>query len=431
MRWLERKVAPLLLLLFTGGGWSVSAVTLDGVDVPIHHVPSKVCKECHTDIYKQWSGSMHAQSSALKDPIHGAFYRQVAGDPTTEGVKNAGTYPVCLQCHAPNAAKDGKTKLDENVAYSEGVNCVACHTLEKYLGIHREDGKMQLGVQSYSASEQLQGANAFFHEQGVAADRLRAGFEESGDLNPHLGRSNLGKPYMSEEDVKELDLPMARNSMLKGSQACLGCHDKRNNPNRVALCQTGDEYKEGKSRETCQSCHMPVVNGVMSHAMGGGHDTAMLKRAVVLDLELDRKGGELMVAVSLENHQPHNVPTGAPFRNLVVKLTAHSKQGDVLWQNYKKHPMKEDRKAYLAYGMVDDHGKPAPPPKATQAGQDSRLKPFEKRVLNYTIAAAEVDTVRAEVFYNLLWAGLVKKLKHLPDDLKQPKRIAWAEAKVK
>ena len=32
---------------------------------------------------------MHAQSTALKDPIPGTFYRAVVGEPTAEGVKKA------------------------------------------------------------------------------------------------------------------------------------------------------------------------------------------------------------------------------------------------------------------------------------------------------------------------------------------------------
>ena len=32
---------------------------------------------------QRWKGSMHAQSTALEDPIHRAFYKKVVGDPTT------------------------------------------------------------------------------------------------------------------------------------------------------------------------------------------------------------------------------------------------------------------------------------------------------------------------------------------------------------
>ena len=125
----------------------------------IHHVSAEVCKSCHQDVYRQWSQSMHAQSTALSDPIHATFYKMVVGDPTQEGVvhKASGKFPVCLQCHAPNAARDKTTKLDANVAYSEGVNCVACHTLSSYKGIQGEGGKLRLGLKAYELSDKIQG----------------------------------------------------------------------------------------------------------------------------------------------------------------------------------------------------------------------------------------------------------------------------------
>ncbi|MDX1334595.1 MAG: cytochrome c family protein, partial [Gammaproteobacteria bacterium] len=99
-----------------------------------HEVSSKLCSSCHVQIYKEWEGSMHAQSTALKDPIHGAFYRKVIGDPTKEGVTKKDKYPVCLRCHAPNAAIQGKTKLDAKPAFKEGVNCILCHTIDGFKG---------------------------------------------------------------------------------------------------------------------------------------------------------------------------------------------------------------------------------------------------------------------------------------------------------
>lgn len=61
------------------------------VNEPLKHVSAKECKTCHEEIYSQWKGSMHANSTALKDPIHGKFYQAVIGDPTQEGIKQKGT----------------------------------------------------------------------------------------------------------------------------------------------------------------------------------------------------------------------------------------------------------------------------------------------------------------------------------------------------
>ena len=142
----------------------------------IHQVSAEVCQTCHQDIYKQWKGSMHAQSTALTDPLHGAFYQQEAGSPTEEGVlhKKSGKYPVCLSCHAPNAAIDKTTKLDAKPAYAEGVNCVACHTLKSYKGIKDAEGKQQLGLKAYEVAGTLQGPAGFPQGPGQADRRVRS-----------------------------------------------------------------------------------------------------------------------------------------------------------------------------------------------------------------------------------------------------------------
>ena len=77
----------LLILLFFG---SSTAAALAQAKQPLHHVSATECKDCHAEIYSQWKGSMHANSTALKDPIHGAFYKAVIGDPQQEGIQKKG-----------------------------------------------------------------------------------------------------------------------------------------------------------------------------------------------------------------------------------------------------------------------------------------------------------------------------------------------------
>ncbi|MCP5306799.1 MAG: cytochrome c family protein, partial [Chromatiaceae bacterium] len=111
----------------------------------VNNVSSEVCQNCHKEIYQQWKDSMHANSTAINDPIHGTFYKMVVGDPTQDGVKmKNGNYPVCLQCHAPNAALEKATKLDAKVSYQEGVNCVACHAIKAFKGINAPIGMLRL-----------------------------------------------------------------------------------------------------------------------------------------------------------------------------------------------------------------------------------------------------------------------------------------------
>lgn len=433
---LGTRLAALVLL---GAIWlcglSGDALAEDAEDaaesVNIRHVSSEVCANCHQDIYRQWKGSMHANSTALSDPIHAVFYRQEVGDPTEEGAvhKQSGTFPICLQCHAPNAAIDKTTKLDAKPAYAEGVNCIACHTLASYKGIEGADGKLRLGMLSYELSDQLQGPlgmNNRLAELTAESDDLFGGAGVGAALsqrpNPHLGTAVefYGQTIPS--------LPMEGNPrLIKSSDACMGCHDQRNNPHGVPLCQTGNEYRTGGSEVNCIACHMPIVAGLAHHGMGGGHDPAMVRRALIFDIATETNGETLKTTVYLLNQLPHSMPTGAPFRNVYFKLAAYDSSGTLVWENAPGHPKQDDPQAYLSYAMADAEGNPAMPPVATQAGEDTRLGPHEQRTMIYEIPAADVALVRGELYYNLLWPALVERFTDLPKELTAPVLIGVAE----
>ena len=159
----------------------------------IHHISAEVCKTCHQEIYKQWNESMHSRSPALKDPLHGAFYQMEAGSPTEEGVlhKKSGKYPVCLSCHAPNAAIDKTTKLDAKPAYAEGVNCVACHTLKAYKGVTDAEGKQQLGLKAYEIGQTFRGRRA---SRAVSPSSLRGQTPSAGPGPPAPTRRKSRTP---------------------------------------------------------------------------------------------------------------------------------------------------------------------------------------------------------------------------------------------
>jgi len=391
------------------------------IDGPLHHVSASVCKSCHEDIFAQWSESMHAKSTALRDPIHELLYRQEVGDPRAEGQihRASGRYPVCLNCHAPNAAKDQVTKLDAKDAYAEGVNCVACHQISGYKGVRRPEGGLRLGIMAYeTSSDTLQGATGF------PFDKTRA--DQKG--NPHLPTGELDAFGV----VIQAALPLAGNPrMLRSSELCLGCHDTRPNPQGVPLCDTGDEIRGSGSEVTCQSCHMPIADGTASHSMGGGHDPAMLRRAVQMHVEVEPNGDGVTAHVVMQNQLPHRMPTGAPFRNIQVQVTALDTQGNVLWRNFETHARQEDPKSYLFYQLADAEGKPAMPPVATQVGVDTRLLPHERRVLSYEIPV-QPAVVRAEMLYNLVFEPMKPQIMELTDDaeLLKPRRVAFYEARL-
>lgn len=406
-------------------GLSIGSVSAEDKK-SIHHVGPEACKQCHEEIYTQWKGSMHANSSALKDPIHGAFYRNVVGDPTQEGVKKGGKYPVCLKCHAPVAALDKKTKLDAAEAYANGVSCVTCHSFKAFKGNDSPEGKPLYGTDAYEIDDQgLYGPSG----NSYTTERTPEG-------------AKWPTPIHHPQ-------PMTGNqaALFKSNDVCMGCHEKRSNPHGTPLCRTGQEYRSKENFIACQACHMAVVSvpkmdkgqavpgefvTVTDHSMAGGHDAKMITRGLALEMATARAGDKLKVTVTVRNRLPHAYPTGAPFRNFFIKLAAYDREGKELWKNYKVHPIKDDPKAAFWYTLGDEAGKPTMPPKATQVLSDSRLAPNETRTLEYEIPlAAGTAIVRAEALYDLMLPPIKAKMKgKLPDDLLAPKLAASAEVRL-
>jgi nitrate/TMAO reductase-like tetraheme cytochrome c subunit len=394
----------------------------------LHHTDPRSCKQCHEEIYQQWSGSMHANSSALKDPIHGAFYRNVVGDPTVEGVRTKeGKFPVCLKCHAPVAAMEKKTKLDAEDAYANGITCVTCHSFKSFKGSDDpKTGKPRYGIDAYEIDKaSLHGPSGITYTTERVDD-------------------NASWPSPTHHPI-----PLTGNNaaLFKSNDACMGCHEKRANAHGTPLCRTGNEYRDSNNFVSCQACHMAVVSvprmkegkvvpgefvSIADHSMAGGHDAKMVARGLLMQVETKQGKDAINTRIILRNRLPHAYPTGAPFRNFYVKVALYDKSGNELWKNYKVHPIKDDPKAAFWYTLGDDSGKPSAPPVATQVLADSRLKPNEERILEYDIPLIEgASIVRAEALYDLLLPPIKARVKgKIPDDLLRPKLAASAEFRL-
>ena len=386
-----------LVILLSMIGSIPAAVAEDKTS--LRHLSAEACKDCHQEIYNQWKGSMHANSTALKDPIHGAFYQAVVGNPEQEDLKKNGKYPVCLQCHAPAAAKDGKTNLAAMPIYNEGINCVACHTITRFKGTRKPEGGMQLGIKAYEFSDtSLQGPGT----NHTAPDWQHPVFENT-----------------------------ANSDVFRTSAACMGCHDQRNNSNKVPLCQTGGEIASSEGSSNCLNCHMPVVNGKADHSWSGGHSAKMVSKGLLMTMTASKNTDTLDVTLKLANQLPHNLPTGAPFRNIYVKLSGYDKDGQQIWASSQSHPAKDDKQAMFMYSLGDAEGNPAPPPKATQVLADTRLKPHEVRELNYSLTTENIVKIRAVAYYDLLLPPMKKKFPKVEHKiLVTPKIIAVAEKQI-
>jgi len=393
----------------------------------VQHVDPMSCKNCHEEIYNQWSGSMHANSSALNDPIHGAFYRNVVGDPTEEGVKAGnGKYPVCHKCHAPVAAMEGSTKLDAKPAYAAGIACTTCHSFSAFKGTDTPDGKPLYGIDAYEMDTE-----SLYGPSGISYTTERT---PEGATWP----TPVHHPVPIQGNKSEL---------FKSNDACMGCHEKRANPHGTPLCRTGNEYRAGKNFVSCQACHMPIVTvpkmkdgqvvpgetvTIADHTMAGGHDGKMITRGIAMSMDTQREGDTIKATLTVRNRLPHAYPTGAPFRNFFIRIATYDKDGQMLWKNYEVHPIKDDPKAAFWYTLGDEAGKPTMPPKATQVLADTRLKPNEVRTLEYEIPVKPGTAIlRAEALYDLMLPPIKANMKgKLPDELLTPKLAASAEVRL-
>jgi hypothetical protein len=180
----------------------------------------------------------------------------------------------CQGCHAPEADVERPVP---DAAAKLGVGCVTCHVVagELLAGPARSDARV--------------------------ADR-------PAQAAPH---------------------PVVRDARLDGSAACAGCHEFEF-PDRTArklpelMQSTVSEHARSAQRDrACASCHMPTIKpgeaSHRSHAFLGGHDSGLVKSAVVVEAERD---GEIARITITPRELGHAFPTGDLFRRLEVSAEA-------------------------------------------------------------------------------------------------------------
>lgn len=181
------------------------------------------CAGCHPDVYREWSGSMHAYASV--DPVFRAMNER--GQRETGGALG----DLCIKCHAPMAVAEGATTDGTNIAdvpaHLQGVTCVYCHQIDAVTGTHN--------------------AALSLADDGV----MRGGLDDPIDTPAHASA------YSGLHDRRTLE----------SSTLCGACHDVVL-PNGYALERTFVEWKStlysspsSVERLSCQGCHMPGSDG--------------------------------------------------------------------------------------------------------------------------------------------------------------------------
>jgi hypothetical protein len=281
-----------------------NAIPNQNIPKGLSSLSSKNCGQCHTEHYKEWCVSTHAQ--AWTDLQFQAELK-----------KPSSPY-LCINCHIPLAnqqeflihgLKGGdiyqpvKTKnpaFDANLQ-QEGINCASCHV---------RDGKI-IGSQGLNTA-------------------------------PH---------------------PIKKDPQALSEQLCISCHNASAvvTPELVCTFQTGDEWKAGPfyGKKNCVSCHLetverPLVAGYPSrqshrHYFAGsgipkhknlpsiGQNGLEILKPQQIDLH---KKDQISYNLALKNSKAgHRVPSGDPERFILVEYQLKNQKNKTIFS--QKHRIGE------------------------------------------------------------------------------------------
>lgn len=196
-----------------------AAVTLD------MFTSAEACKECHSEIYAQWSSSMMAH--AWEDPAYRAILRLASV--ATQGKVDK----FCIGCHSPIGLTTGTVDAQKGDIGTQcsGVSCDVCHTISSITGA----------------------GNASFVLEPVTLDRP--------------------VKYGPREDALSPFHDTAHSDLHTRSEFCATCHNVTHPFNRLPVERTYDEWRDSPYNVAgvqCQDCHMTPGPGVATDPGLGG-----------------------------------------------------------------------------------------------------------------------------------------------------------------
>jgi hypothetical protein len=187
---------------------------------------AEACKECHPQIYEQWSNSMMAH--AWDDPVYREILRRASA--ATEGAVDK----FCIGCHTPiglTTHTADAIKGDLGATKCSGVSCDVCHTVSRVTGA----------------------GNGSFVLSPVTLDRPVKFGPRDDSLSPF-------------HDTTHSDLHTR-------SEFCATCHNVTHPFNRMPVERTFDEWRDSPynaAGTTCQDCHMKPGPGIATSPGLGG-----------------------------------------------------------------------------------------------------------------------------------------------------------------
>lgn len=226
--------------------WPSSANTnVNGVIPSDFFMDSKLCGECHQDIYKQWNSSMHHFAS-----FNNQWYRksiehmqEIAG---TRGSK------WCAGCHDHAVFFNGRFErpIREQVDTPEaqnGLGCVSCHSIVHVNGSMGNGGFV---IEYPKLHELASSRNPFIRQVDRFFTRVA----------PETHRRTFLKPFMKDNaefcsacHKVHLDVPVNNYRWLRGF------NDYDNWQASGVSGQGARSFYYPEKPLTCGGCHMPLV----------------------------------------------------------------------------------------------------------------------------------------------------------------------------
>ncbi len=311
------------------------------------------CGVCHTTIYQQWQNSMH--SHALTSPTVIVQTNEDVGTPLRDA-PSPDPQKFCVNCHGPSQAPSTGAQMPPPASthWKDGITCTSCHQF---------DGSPQKGSGGFATTYQGPSFQQGFVQGNTMLGAVDSPVGNSAHASNGSGQDFDPNPNVVCENCHEVWIDYDHDGIVeKGLD--------------LALQTTWDEYKEYKTlggKESCVSCHMPVVPGVTRIADGAQipsqqytqapprelHDhsfigvdfaldtpaqdqatlaarTAMLQKAATFFIDrgsiFDSNDGVAFNVLVANTGTGHDLPSGFAFaRQMWIEITATDGTGNVVF----------------------------------------------------------------------------------------------------
>ncbi len=261
------------------------------VEIPqgLRSISAKECGRCHVEIYKEWSGSMHAM--AWEDPY---FQIDFVYDDSKQ---------ICLNCHTP---------------------------------LENQQKELVLGFKDRGKFDPILGPNpnsdADLRDEGVTCAVC------------HVKEGRIVGPYETTDAPHPVTVDPG---MTSGMKPCQRCHVVSGNRwdtfYSIPPCGTVAEIKEGAQEPNCVGCHMPEIRRPVAtgtkerkgrqHLFRGGHHSEMVRSALQVKYrkEIEKDENRTKFIFTLTNTgAAHYLPTGTPDRYLTLELRLLDRESRVI-----------------------------------------------------------------------------------------------------